>query len=535
MNLQKSPDTEVKEGSHRAAPSGYQRFIRAAGLTTAGGAAIAFLVAAAAQPVHGPLSQVLSLSSSAVAAEAASPSAAAAMPSFAGLVEKVKPAVVSIYVRSEETTPLTAWEPQRDGGGQQGQGPQGQQGNQANPFQFFFGSPDGQQFGMPNIQPGPHVVRAQGSGFFITGDGYLVTNNHVVRNAKKVEIKTTGGKTYQAKIIGTDPKTDLALLKVDASEDFPHVAFASTLPKVGDWVVAMGNPFGLGGTVTAGIVSAQGRDIGSGPYDDYIQIDAPVNSGNSGGPTFNLNGEVIGINTAIYSPSGGSVGIAFDIPSTTANSVVAQLKSSGKVTRGWIGVTIQPVTDDIASSIGLKTASGAIVDEPQAGGPASEAGLKSGDVITHMDGNEVKDSRDLARKVGSVAPGQTIHLTVVHNGKERTVDLTAKAYPSDELASNEAGDAQRPEFGMMLAPSTDVAGARADGVVVTGVNPGGIASEKGVQQGDVITAVGGKSVSDPSDIQGAIRDAKKEGKSAILMHLKTADGGRFVALPLKQS
>jgi serine protease Do len=325
MNLQKSPDTEVKEGSHRAAPSGYQRFIRAAGLTTAGGAAIAFLVAAAAQPVHGPLSQVLSLSSSAVAAEAASPSAAAAMPSFAGLVEKVKPAVVSIYVRSEETTPLTAWEPQRDGGGQQGQGPQGQQGNQANPFQFFFGSPDGQQFGMPNMQPGPHVVRAQGSGFFITGDGYLVTNNHVVRNAKKVEIKTTGGKTYQAKIIGTDPKTDLALLKVDASEDFPHVAFASTLPKVGDWVVAMGNPFGLGGTVTAGIVSAQGRDIGSGPYDDYIQIDAPVNSGNSGGPTFNLNGEVIGINTAIYSPSGGSVGIAFDIPSTTANSVVAQL------------------------------------------------------------------------------------------------------------------------------------------------------------------------------------------------------------------
>lgn len=508
-----------------------RRIVKAAGITTAGGVAIAFLVAAAAIPGAGPLAHVLALSSSAAAAEAAS-QPAVTMPSFSSLVEKVKPAVVSIYVRSEETTPLTSWEPQGDDGEQGSQGQQGQQGN--NPFQFFFGSPDGQRSGPPNMQPGPHVVRAQGSGFFITGDGYLVTNNHVVRNAKKVEVKTTGGKTYTAKIIGTDPKTDLALLKVDTSEEFPHVAFASTLPKVGDWVVAMGNPFGLGGTVTAGIVSAQGRDIGSGPYDDYIQIDAPVNSGNSGGPTFNLNGEVIGINTAIYSPSGGSVGIAFDIPSTTAKSVVDQIKSTGKVTRGWIGVTIQPVTDDIAASMGLKTASGAIVDEPQSGGPAAEAGLKSGDVITHMDGAEVKDSRDLARKVGAVAPGQTIKLSVVHNGNERTVELTARAYPSDTVASNDDGNGQKPEFGMMLAPSSDVAGARADGVVVTGVNPGGVASEKGVQQGDVITAVGGKSVSEPRDVQTAIRDAKKDGKSAVLLHLKTADGGRFVALPLKQ-
>ncbi|AGK57254.1 periplasmic serine protease (DegP) [Hyphomicrobium denitrificans 1NES1] len=527
MDLQNPGHNEIEVCGDGSPRKRKRRFIGAAGVTAAGGAAIAFLVAAAAVPVASPLSHVLALSGSAAAAEAASPPAAV-MPSFANLVEKVKPAVVSIYVRSEETSPLTSWEQQGDND------EQGQQGQRGGPFQFFFGSPDGPQFGLPNIQPGPHVVRAQGSGFFITGDGYLVTNNHVVKNAKKVEVRTTGGKTYTAKIIGTDPKTDLALLKVDASEDFPHVAFASTLPKVGDWVVAMGNPFGLGGTVTAGIVSAQGRDIGSGPYDDYIQIDAPVNSGNSGGPTFNLNGEVIGINTAIYSPSGGSVGIAFDIPSTTAKSVVDQIKSTGKVTRGWIGVTIQPVTDDIAASMGLKSASGAIVDEPQSGGPAAEAGLKSGDVITHMDGMEVKDSRDLARKVGAVAPGQTIKLTVVHNGKERTVELTARSYPSDTLASNDDVNGQRPEFGMMLAPSSDVAGARADGVVVTGVNPGGVASEKGVQQGDVITAVGGKSVSAPRDVQTAIREAQNEGKSAILLHLKTADGGRFVALPLKQ-
>lgn len=526
MNSQK-PIHDSNDGSaHGASRSRSRRLVKTAGLTVASGAAIAFLVAAGGVPAQHSLSRVLAFSGSAAAAEAASPSAAVAMPSFANLVEKVKPSVVSIYVRSEETTPLASFDPQ---------GENGQQGSQGNPFQFFFGSPDGQQFGAPNARPGPQVVRAQGSGFFISGDGYLVTNNHVVRNAKKVEVKTTGGQTYQAKIIGTDPKTDLALLKVDAAEAFPHVAFASTLPRVGDWVVAMGNPFGLGGTVTAGIVSAQGRDIGSGPYDDYIQIDAPVNSGNSGGPTFNLNGEVIGINTAIYSPSGGSVGIAFDIPSTTAKSVLDQIKSTGKVTRGWIGVTIQPVTDDIAASIGLKTASGAIVDEPQAGGPASEAGLKSGDVITHMDGAVVSDSRDLARKVGAVAPGQSIKLTVIHNGKERMVELVAKTYPSDTLASNEQGDGQKPEFGMMLAPSSDVAGARADGVVVTGVNPNGVASEKGVQQGDVITAVGGKPVSEPRDVQSAVQSAKKEGKSAVLMHLKTADGGRFVALPLKQS
>lgn len=528
MDTRNVEGNETSEDRTDSSSRRCSRVAKAAGIATAGSAAIAFLVAASVAPQMSAFSHSLAFSSSAAAAEAASPSAAS-MPSFADLVAKVKPAVVSIYVRSEETTPLTSW----DGGGNDNNG--GNNGSQSGPFQFFFGSPGGQQFNLPNAQQTPHVVRAQGSGFFITGDGYLVTNNHVVKNAKKVEIKTTTGETYKAKVIGTDPKTDLALLKVSASKAFPHVSFASSMPRVGDWVVAMGNPFGLGGTVTAGIVSAQGRDIGSGPYDDYLQIDAPVNSGNSGGPSFNLNGEVVGINTAIYTPSGGSVGIAFDIPSTTAKSVIDALKSNGKVTRGWIGVTIQPVTDDIAASMGMKTASGALVDEPQPGSPAAKAGLKSGDVIARFNGETVKDSRDLARKVGGVAPGQTVHLAVIHNGEERSIDLVTGTYPADNVAFNSDGGSANPTFGMTLAPSDDVAGAQGKGVVVVGVNPAGVASEKGVQQGDVITAVGDKPVTQPQDVQSAIHEAQNEGKSAILLHLKTANGGRFVALPLKQS
>lgn len=520
------PKTDIKNTKESGGGSStLKAAAKVAGMATAGSAAIAFLVAASVAPNNGKLPSSLAFSTSAIAAEAANPSAAA-MPSFADLVEKVKPAVVSVYVRSEEKVPLTSWNGNSNGNG-------GESGPQEGPFKFFFGQGGNQQFNFPNMQQSPQIVRAQGSGFFITGDGYLVTNNHVVKDAKKVEVKTTSGETYKAKVIGTDPKTDLALLKVDASKEFPHVAFASSTPRVGDWVIAMGNPFGLGGTVTAGIVSAQGRDIGSGPYDDYIQIDAPVNSGNSGGPSFNLKGEVVGINTAIYTPSGGSVGIAFDIPAATAKSVTDALKANGKVTRGWIGVTIQPVTADIAESVGLKEASGAIVDEPQPGSPASQAGLKTGDVITRFNGETVKDSRDLARKVGGVAPGETIHLAVVHNGKERAVDIVAGTYPSDTVALNDnGGSSPTAALGMTLAPSNDVAGAKADGVVVLGVNPAGVASEKGVQQGDVITAVGGKSVAEPNDVSKAIHSAKNEGKTAILLHLKTANGSRFVALPL---
>ena len=258
------------------------------------------------------------------------------------------------------------------------------------PLEKFF-----KQFGfpgMPNEMPqGKQTVTGEGSGFFISADGYAVTNNHVVDHAKTVQVTTDDGAVYKAKVVGTDSKTDLALIKVDADKSFPYVKFAENDPRVGDWVVAVGNPFGLGGTVTAGIVSARGRDIGSGPYDDYIQIDAPINKGNSGGPAFNMDGNVIGVNTAIYSPSGGSVGIGFDIPANTAKMVVAQLKEHGYVNRAWLGVQIQPVTADIADSLGLKTAEGAIVDQPQAGSPAAKAGIATGDVITAINGTPVKD------------------------------------------------------------------------------------------------------------------------------------------------
>jgi serine protease Do len=306
---------------------------------------------------------------------------------FADIVEKVKPAVISVRVKIE-----------RDAAAEQKNGssdddlpfPPG------SPFEKFF-----RQFGMPNMPNTPNgheVITGQGSGFFITSDGYAVTNNHVVESAENVQVTADDGKTYTAKVIGTDSRTDLALIKVDG-DNFPFVKLSDTAPRVGDWVLAVGNPFGLGGTVTAGIVSARGRDIGAGPYDDFIQIDAPVNKGNSGGPTFDVDGNVIGVNTAIYSPSGGSVGIAFAIPAETVKNVVAQLRDKGVVTRGWIGVQIQTVTPDIADSMGLKQASGALVSEPQKDSPAAKAGIQSGDVITAVNDTPIHDARELARTI----------------------------------------------------------------------------------------------------------------------------------------
>ena len=235
-----------------------------------------------------------------------------------------------------------------------------------------------------------------------------MTNNHVVDKAESVEVTTDDGKTYTAKVIGTDPRTDIALIKVGGRSDFPFVHLGDQSPRIGDWVLAVGNPFGLGGTVTAGIVSARGRDIGAGPYDDFIQIDAAVNKGNSGGPTFDVDGNVIGVNTAIFSPSGGNVGIAFDIPAETVKTVVAQLRDHGSVTRGWIGVQIQPVTADIADSLGMKNARGALVAEPQSGSPADKAGIKSGDVIVSVNGEAVEDARNLARRISSLSPGTSV-------------------------------------------------------------------------------------------------------------------------------
>jgi serine protease Do len=387
----------------------------------------------------------------------------------------------------------------------------------------------------------PHheMVMGVGSGFFISADGYAVTNNHVVDHAKSVDVTTDDGKTYTAKVIGTDAKTDLALIKVEGKSDFAYVDFETETPRIGDWVVAVGNPYGLGGTVTAGIISAEGRDIGSGPYDDYIQIDAPINKGNSGGPTFDTKGNVIGVNTAIYSPSGGSVGIGFDIPASTVKMVVAQLKDKGSVTRSWLGVQVQPVTSGIAESLGMKNASGALVDEAQADTPAARAGVQAGDVITAVNGTDVKDSRDLARTISTMAPGASVQLDVLHKGASKSMTLILGEMPNERQA-NAYGEhsskemAGTPRLGLGLAPASEVDGAGNKGLVVTSVDPDGPAAEHGLTTGDVILNVGGKSVASVGDVRSALSDANSNGKHSVLLQVKTADATRFVAVPLAE-
>lgn len=364
-------------------------------------------------------------------------------------------------------------------------------------------------------------MMGQGSGFFISADGYAVTNNHVVDGAEKIEVTTDAGKIYTAKVIGTDARTDVALIKVEGGSDFPFARLSEGKARIGDWVLAVGNPFGLGGTVTAGIVSASGRDIGSGPYDDFIQIDAPVNKGNSGGPAFNMQGEVVGVNTAIYSPSGGNVGIAFSIPAPTVKSVIAQLKDNGSVSRGWIGVQIQPVTQDIADSMGLKQAEGALVADPQKDGPAAKAGVEAGDVITAVNGQSVKDARELARIIGGFAPGSTAKLDVLHKGKSKVVSLTLGQLPNAQEAKADieadgkgsTHGTDLPRLGMTVAPAGKVDGAGKEGVVVTKVETKSAAADRGLKKGDVILEVAGKSVSNPDDVREALEGARTDKRA----------------------
>jgi serine protease Do len=449
---------------------------------------------------------------------------------FADIVTKVKPAVISVRVKiAAADADLLHQNSDRDDDIPVKPG---------SPMEKFFRQ-FGDQFGNGG-SPAPRrheTITGEGSGFFISADGYAVTNNHVVDHAKSVQVTADDGSIYTAKVVGTDGKTDLALIKVDGKSDFPFVKFADRAPQVGDWVVAVGNPFGLGGTVTAGIVSARGRDIGAGPYDDYVQIDAPINKGNSGGPAFDVDGNVIGVNTAIYSPSGGSVGIGFDIPADTVKTVVAQLKASGRVTRGWLGVQIQPVTASIADSLGLKKAEGALVDEPQKDSPAVKAGIQSGDVITAVNGNAVKDARDLARTIGTMAPDTTVKLDVIRNGETKTLSLTLGTMPDQQKEANAESSHDRlpggvPHLGLSVAPASEVDGAGQQGVVVTAVDPDGPAAEQGFQTGNVILDVGGKTVSTPNDVRKALADAKASGKHQILMRVKMGDATRFVALPL---
>ena len=344
------------------------------------------------------------------------------LPSFADVADHVKSAVVSVRV-----TDAVAVDDE-DGGAQ---GPNALP--PGHPLEDFFRRFDEQRGPRaPQAQAPQREQRAmsQGSGFFVSQDGYVVTNNHVVGKAKSVELVTDAGKKLTAKVVGTDPRTDLALLKVNEPGDYQFVQLAPAKPRIGDWVMAVGNPFGLGGTVTAGIVSAQGRDIGSGPYDDFLQIDAAVNRGNSGGPTFNLKGEVIGVNTAIFSPSGGNVGIAFAIPASTVKTVVDALKKDGTVARGFIGVQIQPVTAEIAKAVGLKEERGALIAEAQAKGPAATAGLRRGDTILAVNGEKVADAKDLSRKIAAFAPGTKTSLTIWRDGKEKDVSFEVGRQPA---------------------------------------------------------------------------------------------------------
>ncbi len=439
---------------------------------------------------------------------------------FSAVVESVKPAVVSVQVKNK-FRPVT----DRRDRGRRGFGERPDD----HPFEEFF-----RRFGEPRGFDGPRRRRrsqSQGSGFFISEDGYIVTNNHVVSGGDELIVVTDDGRELEAKLVGTDRRTDLALLKVEGS-DFTYVSFADEKPRIGQWVVAVGNPFGLGGTVTAGIVSANGRDIGSGPYDNFIQIDAPVNRGHSGGPTFNTRGEVIGVNTAIFSPSGGNVGIAFAIPAATVETVIDELRSDGSVTRGWLGVQIQPVTRDIAESLDVESTKGALVSDPQDGGPAEGAGIKAGDIITMVDGKAVSGPRDLARTIAGYNPGDKVTVSIIRDGAERQIEVTlgklqnqARMQDDDETSVEPAA---HEALGLALAPSED-----GEGVLVTGVEAGSPAAEKGIRPGDVIQSVGGAAVDSVGDVTRNIEAAREEDRKAALFRIEGERGSRFVALPVQ--
>lgn len=454
---------------------------------------------------------------------------------FADLVEQVRPAVVSVRVKQAATDVIF-----------DGNIPFGPRDFDMlpdnHPFKRFFRDFGGIEKSTPDYftkrpkakRHGKPRVFGQGSGFFISDDGYIVTNNHVVADGSSLSVVLDDGTELDAKLVGADPRTDLAVLKVDEPDTkFTYVDFGDDNEiRVGDWVVAVGNPFGLGGTVTSGIVSGRGRDIGAGPYDDFIQIDAAVNKGNSGGPAFNLSGQVIGINTAIFSPSGGNVGIAFAIPASTAKKVVNQLVEKGSVERGWIGVQIQPVTKDVASSLGLTEDKGALVAAASKDGPADKAQIKSGDVITALNGEVIQDPRDLSRKIAAVTPDEEINLTVWRDGKSRSIEVTVSSMPDDIKANKpekpgkkaSAKELEIDDFGISVADTKN-------GVAISDIDPDGVAAERGIKPGDIVVSINNKEVSKASEVSEFLTDVTSGKKKAVLIQLKSDDQTRFVALP----
>jgi serine protease Do len=434
--------------------------------------------------------------------------------SFAPLVERVMPSVVSVQVKIEAAS---------NDVGEADQMPE--------QFREFFEKFPQFRDQFPQQRPHRRDGMAQGSGFVISADGYVVTNNHVVDNAKSVTLSFQSGDEYDATVVGTDPKTDLALLKIKSDKTFPAVKLSDEPAKVGDWVMAVGNPFGLGGTVTAGIISARGRDIGNGPYDDFLQIDASINKGNSGGPAFNLNGDVVGVNTAIFSPSGGSVGIGFAIPASVVKDVVESLKSDGAVTRGWLGVQIQPVTEELAEGLGLDKARGAIISNLTEESPALKAGLKQGDTILKANNEDIDDARDLARTIAKVKPGSAIPVDIIRDGKAETITVKIGAMPGEmpKMAGiNKADEGfDLSNLGIDVAPADDGAGVK-----ITAVDPNSSAAERGLKVGDVILEVAGNDVTTPAEVRDAIKDGK--GKR-VMMLIRSGDNQRYIALPREKS
>ncbi len=447
--------------------------------------------------------------------------------SFADIVERVKPAVVSISTTNEVKVADRS---------------------SRRPFEGIPGLPDDHPLNelfknLPNGggPPQRRPRQAAGSGFVVSPDGYIVTNNHVVDGATKVKVSFDDQEEVDARIVGTDARTDIALLKIEPKQPLTVVKFAEKTPRVGEWVLAVGNPFGLGGTVTAGIVSALARNIG-GPY-DYMQIDAAVNHGNSGGPAFNLEGDVVGVNTAIFSPTGGNVGIAFAVPADTVKKVVQQLQLGGAVSRGWLGVKIQNIDRDLAGSLGLKEPKGAIISEVMADGPAAAAGLKVEDAILKVDAKEIEDSRDLARTIADLPAKSTVDVKVWRNKGEKTIKVKLGTYPNNqdvaegkmepEEQDEDGGNVDLKQLGLTLKPAGP---GQKDGVVIAEVDPNSDAAHKGLKEGDVILKAGDEKVTSPQDVVKALKKTQDDGLPAVMFHIKKGgDQTVLVAIPLNKS
>ena len=447
-----------------------------------------------------------------------------ALPGFGDLVTRVRPAVVTITsterVQAEQAnSPFTP-------GSEQDQ-----------TFRRFFGGG-----GRPDGHGGQNrAAKALGSGFIVDAEGHVVTNNHVVDGASKVVVTLDDGRELDARVVGRDPRTDIAVLQVDAGAKLPFLSLGdSDKARPGDWVIAMGNPFGLGGTVTAGIVSARGRDIGAGPYDDFLQVDAPINRGNSGGPLFSTDGSVVGVNTAIFSPSGGSVGIGFAIPSNLVKQVVAELEEHGHLERGYLGVMTQKLNPEMATALKLAQSKGALVADVEPNGPAAKAGLKPGDVVTAVDGKAVDDPRALARQVAALRPGTKAEMTVLRDGAEQKLAMTTAALP------DKAADAGTPaeqggggKLGLALAPISPAArqslglGDDVKGAVIAAVRPNSPASEAGLKPGDVLQSVGNRPVTTPEQAAQAIRaqGGEKKGQQAVALRVLRDGHSLFIAVP----